>query len=499
MKIELVPIDSLKRYDRNPRTNAAAVGPVAESIRRFGFRQPIVVDRKRVIVCGDTRYLAAQQLGLKKVPVHIALDLTPAQIRAYRIADNKLHEMADWNVELLRVELASLGGELDLSLLGFDDRELASLFDGLQEGLTDPDDIPAPPKKATTQPGDLWILGEHRLLCGDSADPAQIDRLLAGSRIDLVNSDPPYGVKVEPRSKNAIAAATGRKHHQAFDKARNPGKRKATHKNLRAKDRPLLNDFVSEAHFQRLLSEWFGNLGRVLKPGGSYYLWGGYANLINYPPAIRAAGLYFSQAIIWIKEHPVLTRKDYMGNHEWCFYGWKEGAAHAFFGAHNLPDTWELSRAQCGSVAIGRGLQIVAADGSRLGVLPPRDDARLRPVSLTGDSILINGATECTDVWRVKKISPQNMVHLTEKPVELAARAILYSSRRGENVLDLFGGSGSSLIAAQQTERKALLMELDPLYCDVIVQRWEKFSGGKARLERLERRSQNGSPRRRAG
>lgn len=495
MKTELVPLTSIKRYNRNPRTNAAAVGPVAESIRRFGFRQPIVVDKKRVIVCGDTRYLAAQQLELERVPVHVAADLSPAQIRAYRIADNKLHELADWNVELLRVELSSLGGgELDLTLLGFDERELAGLLDGLQEGLTDPDDIPAPPKKATTQPGDLWILGEHRLLCGDSADPAHVDRLLAGSVIDLVNSDPPYGVKVEPRSKNAIAAATGRKHHQAFDKARDPGKGKATHKNLRAKDRPLLNDFVSEAEFARLLSGWFGNFGRVLKPGGSYYLWGGYANLINYPPAIQAAGLYLSQAIIWIKEHPVLTRKDFMGNHEWCFYGWKEGAAHAFFGAHNLHDTWELSRATAGAVAIGRGVQIVADDGSRLGVVPPRDDAHLRTVSLSGDSILLHGATACTDVWRVKKVNPQSMVHLTEKPVELAARAILYSSRRGENVLDLFGGSGSTLIAAQQTERKAFLMELDPLYCDVIVHRWEKFSGGKARLERSSH-----AKRRRAG
>lgn len=150
-----------------------------------------------------------------------------------------------------------------------------------------------------------------------------------------------------------------------------------------------------------------------------------------------------------------------------------------------------------GAVAIGRGVQIVADDGSRLGVVPPRDDAHLRTVSLSGDSILLHGATACTDVWRVKKVNPQSMVHLTEKPVELAARAILYSSRRGENVLDLFGGSGSTLIGAQTTERKAYLMELDPLYCDVIVQRWEKFSGGKARLERLERRSQNGSPRRR--
>lgn len=496
MKIESAALDSIKRYGRNPRTNEAAVGPVAESIQRFGFRQPIVIDKKRVIVCGDTRYLAAQQLGLARVPVHVAVDLTPAQIRAYRIADNKLHELAEWNVDLLRVELASLGGgELDLSLLGFDERELAGLLEGLREGKTDPDDVPAPPDKPVTRRGDLWILGNHRLLCGDGGEPADVDRLIDGATIDLVNTDPPYNVNVEPRSNNAIAAGltsftittsgmrtraqkTG---HAGNPTASPPGK--PTGK-LRAKDRPLENDFLSSAEFDDRLRRWFGNLARVLKPGGSFYIWGGYANCVNYPPALAAMSLYFAQAIIWIKEHPVLTRKDFMGNHEWCFYGWKEGAAHAFFGAHNLVDTWELSRAKSGGVAIGRGVEIITNDGSRLGIVPPRDDARLRPVSFTGDSIVLHGATECTDVWRVRKVPPQRMVHLTEKPVELATRAILYSSRKGENVLDLFGGSGSTLIAAEQAERRAFLMETDPLYCDVIVNRWEKFSGEKARREK---------------
>jgi DNA modification methylase len=190
---------------------------------------------------------------------------------------------------------------------------------------------------------------------------------------------------------------------------------------MRAKDRPLANDFVSDDEFNRLLSAWFGNMARVLEPGRGFYSWGGYANCANYPPVLKANGLYFSQSIIWVKEHPVLTRKDFMGNHEWCFYGWKEGAAHQFLGPANA-----------------------------------------------------------TDVWSVKKVNPQSMVHLTEKPVELAARAIQYSSRAGENVLDLFGGSGSTLIACEQTARKAYLMELDPPYCDVIVQRWEKFTGKQA-------------------
>jgi DNA modification methylase len=169
------------------------------------------------------------------------------------------------------------------------------------------------------------------------------------------------------------------------------------------------------------LHGWFGNLSRVLVPGRGFYVWGGYANCANYPPVLKANGLYFSQAIIWVKEHPVLTRKDFMGNHEWCFYGWKEGAAHQFFGPKNA-----------------------------------------------------------TDVWPVKKVNPQSMLHLTEKPVELATRALQYSTRPGECVLDLFGGSGSTLIAAEQTGRRAFLLEIDPPYCDIIRMRWEKFTGKKA-------------------
>ena len=196
---------------------------------------------------------------------------------------------------------------------------------------------------------------------------------------------------------------------------------KATHKKLRARDRPLANDFVSEDEFARLLAAWFGNVSRVLLPGRAAYIWGGYANLGNYPPVLKASGLYFSQALIWVKGGPVLTRKDFMGCFEICFYSWREGAAHRFFGPANA-----------------------------------------------------------TDLWHVKKVNPQSMIHLTEKPVELASRAIGYSSQPGEHVLDLFGGSGSTLIAAEQTGRTAFLMELDPLYADVIVQIFERFSGQKA-------------------
>jgi DNA modification methylase len=431
MKIESRPITSITPYANNPRQNDSAVDAVAKSLQEFGFRQPIVVDEQGVIVVGHTRFKAAQKLGFTQVPVHVATDLTPEQIRAYRIADNQTATLAEWDLDLLPLELLDLqNADFDLSLLGFGTDELNKfLGDDVSEGLTDPDEVPAPPDEAITQPGDLWILGNHRLLCGDSSSPTDLDRLLGGALIHLVNTDPPYNVKVEPRSNNAIAAgnssfANPNKHHQKFDLERHPEKSKATHKKMRAKDRPLANDFVTDEAFDKMLLAWFGNASRVLKPGGSFYIWGGYANLGNYPGPLKQAGLYFSQGIVWDKQHPVLTRKDFMGAFEICFYGWKEGAGHKFFGPNNA-----------------------------------------------------------TDLWHIKKVNPQSMVHLTEKPVELAVRAIQYSSRPGENVLDLFGGSGSTLIGCEQTGRKAFLMELDPPYCDVIVERWEKFTGGKAQRE----------------
>ena len=431
MKVEQWQLSQLRPYEQNPRNNDDAVDTVAASIREFGFRQPIVVDENGVIIVGHTRFKAAQKLRLTEVPVHVASGLSAEQIRAYRIADNKSSELAEWDFDLLPVELAALkDANYDIGLLGFDVDELARIMNPeLRDGMTDPDDIPAPPDAAITQPGDLWILGDHRLLCGDSSKPEDLDRLLGGQVIHLVNMDPPYNVKVEPRSNNAIAAGLssfqGTTHHQSMDVARHPGKVKATQKKLRAKDRPLANDFVSEQEFDRLLDAWFGNASRVLQPGRGFYIWGGYANCANYPPFLKKHELYFSQAIIWDKMHPVLTRKDFMGAHEWCFYGWKEGAAHRFYGPQNV-----------------------------------------------------------TDLWHLKKIPPQKLEHLTGKPAELAVRAMQYSSVTGENVLDLFGGSGSTLIGAQQTGRKAFLMEIDAPYSDVIVDRFQRFTGVPAVLER---------------
>src|SRR6056297_3241595 len=366
LNIEQWPLEKLKPYEHNPRKNDQAVEQVAASIQEFGFRQPIVVDAEGVIIVGHTRWKAARKLELETVPVHVAKGLSEAQIKAYRIADNETNELAEWDLDLLPLELTALGEmDFDITQLGFTSDELHDLMqpEG-SEPQADPDDVPEPPDEATTQPGDLWILGDHRLLCGDSSKPEDLDRLLDGETIQLVNTDPPYNVKVEPRSNNAISAgnssfskAKSKTHHQKFDLERHPEKSKKTSNKLRAKDRPLENDFVTDEEFDQLLDAWFGNAARVLDAGRSFYIWGGFSNCANYPPFLKKHELYFSQAIIWDKQHPVLTRKDFMTAHEWCFYGWKLGAAHKFYGPNNA-----------------------------------------------------------TDLWAVKKINPQSMVHLTEKP-----------------------------------------------------------------------------------
>jgi len=436
IQIERWPLDRLVPFARNPRTHTEEqVAQIAASIAEFGWTNPVLVGADGVIIAGHARVMAARKLGLSEVPVIVLDHLSEAQRRALVIADNQLALAGTgWDEDLLRGLLVDLRqDEFNLDVLGFSDEELAGWLtqdpEAPQEGLTEEDAVPEPLEEPVTRRGDLWILGNHRLLCGDSASSEDVKRLVEGAPVDLVNTDPPYNVRVEPRSNNAIAAGlssfVGLQHHQSFDVHRGASKAKATTKKMRPKDRALANDFMKDGDYDVLLRKWFGNLAEALKPGGSFYIWGGYANCANYPPALAECGLYFSQAIIWVKEHPVLTRKDFMGNHEWSFYGWREGAAHWF-----NPEI-----------------------------------------------------TNATDVWSVKKVSPNAMVHLTEKPVELAARALTYSSKAGQTVLDLFGGSGSTLIACEKLGRRARLMEIDPPYCDVICRRFMEFSGKPAKLE----------------
>jgi DNA modification methylase len=434
LQIERWPLERLIPFARNPRTHTEEqVAQIAASIVEFGWTTPVLVGADGVIIAGHARLQAARKLGLSEVPVIVLDHLSEAQRRALVIADNQLALTGTgWDEDLLRGLLVDLRqDEFNLNVLGFSDEELNAWLSqepGDQGGLTEEDAVPEPLEAPVTRHGDLWILGNHRLLCGDSASSEDVKRLVEGAPIDLVNTDPPYNVKVEPRSNNAIAAGlssfAGLQHHQSFDVHRGASKAKATTRKMRPKDRALANDFMKDGDYDVLLRKWFGNLAEALKPGGTFYIWGGYANCANYPPALAECGLYFSQAIIWVKNMPVLTRKDFMGAHEWAFYGWREGAAHWF--------NPEIKNA--------------------------------------------------TDVWSVKKVNPASMVHLTEKPVELAVRALTYSSKAGESVLDLFGGSGSTLIACEKLGRRARLMEIDPPYCDVIIRRWQEFAGKVATL-----------------
>jgi DNA modification methylase len=411
-----------RNWRRHPPLQSAAL---RDALAEVGWAGACLFnERTGRMIDGHLRQVIAQDQGYEKVPVLIGSwdEATEAKILATLDPIGALAEADAGKLEALLREV-NTGSEALQQML--DDLTAQAGTLPLRDGLTDPDDVPEPPDQAVTQPGDTWQLGRHRLSCGDSGSAEDVDRLLDGAKIHLVHTDPPYGVHVEPRSNNAIRAGLssfeGPKHHQSLDLARHPEKATPTDRKLRARDRPLANDFISAEEFNRLLHQWFSNLARVLEPGRCFYIWGGYSNLPNYPPALAANGLYFSQAIIWNKLHPVLTRKDFMGCFELAFYGWREGAGHQFY-----------------------------------------------------------GPTNALDLWEIKKVNPQGMIHLTEKPVELAKRAIEFSSRPGENVLDSFAGSGSTLIAAEQTGRRAFLMELDPLYCDVIVRRYEQFTGHAA-------------------
>lgn len=426
----IVPIDEIELDPKNARAHPKRnLETIKRSLKKFGQRKPVVLQARRgkkpIARAGNGMVIAAKELGWTEIAA-VTVAEGDRQAEAFAIADNRSSELSLWNTDVLGDLMKALrADDWNLEDVGFNQRELETMFG--TTGSPGEDDIPDPPAMPVTRTGDLWILGDHQLLCGDAGNPKDVDQLLAEAPIHLVYTDPPYNVHVEPRSKNALACGRS---VTSFTPSKNSKWKKklgasAPTSRMRAKDRPIENDSVTNEKFMELLRLWFGQLARALEPGRACYIWGGFRNIANYPIALTGSGFYFSQTIIWIKEWPVIGRKDFMLNHEWCYYGWREGAAHKFFGPKNA-----------------------------------------------------------TDVWSVKKVTPQKMVHLTEKPVELARRAMDYSSQPGENVLDLFGGSGSTLIAAQETGRRAFLMEMDPLYCDIIISRFEKFTGMKARLTR---------------
>ena len=396
-KIEQWPTAKLLPYARNARTHSdAQVAQIAASIVEFGFTNPVLAGSDGAIVAGHGRLAAAHKLGLELVPVVVLDHLTPTQRRALVIADNRIAENAGWDEAMLRVELDALrDDDFDLSLTGFDVDALADLFegeDGGASGQTDDDMAPEVLDAAISRPGDMWLLGGHRVLCGDSTDAGCYAQLLGDEQVDMVFMDPPYNVDYANSAKDK----------------------------MRGKDRPILNDNLGAGFYDFLLAALIPTVTRC---DGAIYIAMSSSELDVLQKAFRDAGGKWSTFIIWAKNTFTMGRSDYQRQYEPILYGWAEGGKHHW----------------CGD----------------------RDQS---------------------DVWQIKK-PHKNDLHPTMKPVELVERAIRNSSKPGDTVMDPFGGSGTTVIAAEKTQRLARMIELDPKYVDVIVRRWQDWTSKQATRE----------------
>ena len=393
-KVETWELERLTPYARNSRTHSdAQVAQLAASIREWGWTTPVLVDDAGGIIAGHGRVLAARQLGMTTVPVVVAEGWSEAKKRAYVIADNKLALNAGWDEELLKLEIGELG-ELgfDLDLLGFDEAELKG-FDAQEgtDGQTDPDEVPEAPAAPVSKLGDVWLLGRHRVMCGDSTSVEAVEALMAGEKADCVWTDPPYGVAYVGKTADALT---------------------------------IENDDLNAVELTDFLRAALGAAFAFSKDGAAWYV-----AAPPGPPMVHSFGTVMTElgvwrhTLAWVKSTFVLGRSDYHYQHEAIFYGWKPGAAHK----------WASDRKQSSTLNFDK---------------PSR-----------------------------------NGEHPTMKPVELVAYCIGNSTDAGDVVLEPFGGSGSTLIACEKTGRTARLMELDPRYVDVIVKRWQDFTGQRATHE----------------
>lgn len=420
-------IEELKPYDNNPRKNEAAIEAVAASIKEFGFKVPIVIDASGEIIAGHTRLKAAKLLGLPSVPCIVADDLTPEQIKAFRLADNKTAELAEWDDELLKAELEAIA-EIDMSLFGFPPEEL------------EPDEItedefneePEEDEEPKTKRGEIYQLGRHRLMIGDSTNPADVAQLMNGEQAALCVTDPPYNVDYDAKERSLMAV-------------------RVNNRITEGKLTGIENDKMEEGDFLAFLTKAFNNMRDALKPGAAFYIWHSASETRNFWEATKAAGLEVRQQLIWVKNMFVIGRQDYHWKHEPCLYGWKDGAAHYFIN-DRTQDTIILDE---------------APNFSKL----KREEAieLLRKIyEEQPQSVIYENNTGKRDL------------HPTMKPVNLFGKLIKNSSRQGETVLDLFGGSGTLIIAAEQLNRAAYVMEYEPKYADIIIKRFEEFTGAKA-------------------
>ena len=393
-QIEHVSVDKLIPYANNARTHSdAQVAQIAASIKEFGFNNPVLIAEDGTIIAGHGRLMAARKLGLTEVPCIKLSHLTPTQRKAYVIADNQLALNAGWNEELLTIELDELlADNFALEVLGFDPDELKRLMgeNEVTQGLTDEDEAPAVEDNPVTKLGDVWILGKHRLMCGDSTSIEALEALCLGQLVDMWLTDPPYNVAYEGKTKEAMT---------------------------------IKNDAMGDAEFRQFLRDAYVAANAVMKPGAVFYIWHADSEGYNFRGAAQDAGWKVRQCLIWKKQTMVMGRQDYHWKHEPCLYGWKEGAGHL----------WASDRKQTTILEFDR---------------PSR-----------------------------------NGEHPTMKPVALFEYQLLNNTKGGDIVLDSFGGSGTTLIAAEKNGRVGRLMELDPKYCDVIVKRWQDFTGKQAVLE----------------
>jgi DNA modification methylase len=393
VQIEQIGIATLIPFAKNSRTHSdAQVAQIAASIREFGFTNPVLIDEANGIIAGHGRVMAARKLKLTEVPCIRLSHLSDAQKRAYVIADNKLALNAGWDEAMLKLELADLKAlDFDLDLTGFDTDEIEALLaENGTEGLTDPDDTPEPPVEPVTRPGDVWVCGQHRVMCGSSLEMTAMERLCGDQRVDMLLTDPPYNVAYEGGTKEKLT---------------------------------IQNDSMGDEAFRTFLRDAFVTADAMLKPGAVFYIWHADLEGYNFRGACKDAGWQVRQCLVWKKSSLVLGRQDYQWRHEPCLYGWKDGASHL----------WAADRKQ-------------------------------------------------TTILEFDKPS-RNGEHPTMKPVALFEYQLLNNTKGGDIVLDSFGGSGTTLIAAEKNGRIARIMELDPKYVDVIVKRWEKFTGQKAVLE----------------
>lgn len=420
MQVFEIALNDLKEYENNPRKNDKAVGAVLESIKAFGFRVPLIIDGENVIVAGHTRKKAAELLGLASVPCIKADDLTPEQIKAFRLADNKTAELSEWDFEKLERELAELAAlEIDMQKFGFELSDFGAEKQATEDAF-DVEEAAAEIKAPAARLGDVWALGRHRLICGDSTAEKTLTRLLSGARVDMIITDPPYNVDYEGAAAEKLK---------------------------------IQNDKMGDLEFYEFLKAAFSAADSKLKEGGAFYIWYATRSRVPFLRACEYAGWVIRQELIWVKNQLVFGRSDYQWRHEPCLYGWKGGGPHYFIN-----------------------------DRTQTTVFEKRVDVdKLKKEELKELLREYMKAAEETPSTIIHEAKPQrNGDHPTMKPVALFSRLITNSSRKGESVLDMFGGSGTALIACEQLGRTCYTAELDPVYCDVIIKRWEALTGQKA-------------------